>query len=294
MLIDNVVDSIESPQTTGAAIPAAILNATAIVAYQFGNSWPTYGPYCDARPDLAKKGWIISTTLTCDGPARMYDIEDGGGHISNIGRFMQQADRTWGKPILYTFASGVAAMIEAADDQGYDRDDYYIYSAHPDSSNGKHICGPNVCGYPTADATQYTFRTPGNCDTGIFQSYVLPGSAPPPPPPKVLETDMIAFYVNMHRHDEYVLALESGQVVHRYKNDEGKWSDAWEDLGHPTTSEIPIVGITASVNGAGHDEVGVKLKNGQVKHLWKVEDPQSHLMVWNRHDDGGFAWDRLR
>lgn len=183
-IIDGVIDSIQSPETTHQPIPPQVMSAPALIAYEYGNSWPTYNPYSNARPELAAKGWIISTTLTCTGPARMYDIEPGGGEIVNIGAFMRQADRRHGKPILYTFASAVQAMINGASSQGHGRGDYFIISAH---ANGiPHICGPNAygkgrsCGYPQADGTQYLFS--GAYDKSMIEDYVLPHAAPPKPP----------------------------------------------------------------------------------------------------------------
>src|SRR5215471_20177804 len=125
-MIDNVIDSIVSPQTTNQPIQDVVKKATALLGYEYGNSWPTYKPFCMARPDLAKKGWVVSVTLTCNGPARMYDIEDHGGTNGNIGVFMRQADRSHGHPILYTFESNGQAMIAAARGFGYLQGrDYY-------------------------------------------------------------------------------------------------------------------------------------------------------------------------
>lgn len=249
MLIDGVVDSINSPETTNSPIPQAILHANAIVAYEFGNQWPTLGPYSRARPELAIRGWIISTTLTSNGPSRCYDIEPGGGHNGNIGAFMRQADTRWGKPILYTFASNVHDMIVAAANQGYGRGDYYIYAAHPDSHYGRHICGPGVCPYPLADATQYTFQTPENCDTGLFQAYVLPGNAPIPPLPNGDQNMAVTAIVNEAGHTEVFVEAEpsgaghAGEVWNLWKekkpdgsigwNRDSNGNPDWQSLGTP-------------------------------------------------------------
>jgi hypothetical protein len=179
-----LVDSIECPAHTQSPIPQAILHAQAVGAYAFGNSWLTLDDYSDARPDLAAIGWILSITLSCAGRARCYDIEPGGGSNANIGRFMINADRTYGIPWLYTYASNVAAMKLAAAAQGFvwrpdGQGDYLIWSAH--QGHGRHICHPDVCGYPQADGTQCGYE-PENCDFSLINDYMLP-----PPEPVVIE-----------------------------------------------------------------------------------------------------------
>lgn len=181
--IDNVIDSIESPETTGQPIQDVVKHATAVLGYQHGNSWPTFNPFCKARPDLAKKGWVVSVTLTCLGHSRCYDIEPGGGKNGNIGVFMHNADRSHGLPWLYTFESNGAEMIAAARGFGYRQGhDYYVLSAHPGTRAGKHICSPSVCGADfTADGGQWNFA--GSFDASILNAYMLPAAKPKPADP---------------------------------------------------------------------------------------------------------------
>lgn len=174
-MIANVVDSIDSPQTTNSPIPAAVMHASALLAYIAGNSWRTYDPYVAARPDLAAKGWVVSVTLTCNARARMYDIEPGGGSNGNVGTFMHNADKDHGLPWLYTFASNGAPMLAAARSFGYQQGrDFYYLSSH--AGRGEHICGPGTCGYPQADGTQYEFA--GAVDYSVLNDYMLAAAKP--------------------------------------------------------------------------------------------------------------------
>jgi hypothetical protein len=178
--IDNVIDAVTTPA------PPVILQATAALAYggpngaPSGNSFRNWEQYAAARPDLVKKGWLTSVTLTSVSKCRCYDIEPGGGVNGNIGVFMRNADRTHGLPWLYTFESNGAAMIAAARGFGYRQGhDYYVLSAHPGTKSGKHICGPHVCGAPfTADGTQWNFA--GSFDASLLNDYMLPGAKPKP------------------------------------------------------------------------------------------------------------------
>ena len=278
--IDNVVDSIESPYCTGRAIPPAIMHATALgAAYRFGNAWPVYNEYCSARPDLAKKGWIISTTLTWDcpvGQARLYDIEPGGGSNANAGRFLARAERIHGKPILYTFASNTHDMIVAAASAGWSRSDYYVYAAHPDSKYGKHICGPNACCYPQADATQYTFQAAGNCDVGIFESYVLPGDTPAPTPTPTEDPVTTAFTLGGTL--TVVAADDAGNLYQMWQNGPGTdWSGGTATNGQ-FSPLAPSKGTVKSLSSAVNDavaEVIVELDSGVFFHLWQHGDDRS-------------------
>jgi hypothetical protein len=192
----DMVDSISSPATTGQPIPQAILDAAAVAAYIAGNSWPTWDPYIAARPDLLPAGRAVSITLTARARARCFDIETGGGSPAEApGWYHDFADRTFGLPILYTYASQVQTVINMMSAAGIPRSDYLLWSAHP--SGGRHICGPNAygpghgCGYPQADGTQYGTLA-GNCDISLMYAYCF---TPLPNPPNT-EDNMLACGLN--------------------------------------------------------------------------------------------------
>lgn len=225
--IDNVIDSIESPSTTGQPIQAEVKNAAVVLGYSSGNSWPTYKPYVEARPDLDKRNRVIPITLTCDGFGHVYDIEDGGGHVGNIGIFMHNATNVWktperwGLPWLYTFASAVEAMVDAARGFGYEQGkDYYVWAAHPNSKYGKHVCSPGLCGYPRADGTQHLFHS--DYDASILNTYMLHDAAPPKPPnPYALfPTDIGDHRFPNHGNERLTVEQTDGALVHpvKYRN----------------------------------------------------------------------------
>lgn len=84
-------------------------------------------------------------------------------------------------PALYTSASSISEVVSAMLDAGFKRDEFLIQSAHYTFS--AHICGPNTCGYPQADATQYADHgTRGqNTDLSIFGDHFFGPSKPPKP-----------------------------------------------------------------------------------------------------------------
>lgn len=61
----------------------------------------------------------------------------------------------------------------------------------------------------------------------------------------------------------------------------------------PPTPPEGTVSITSFVNENGHDEYGVHLDTGEVKHIWKQKDPKTGLDAWPTRPDGGFDWKSL-
>ena len=72
------------------------------------------------------------------------------------------------KPVIYTSAGDVQAVIDAMSAAGIPRSAYYIWSAH---WIGYHICGPATCGFPQADGTQYASNN--SFDSDAWFSYVF-------------------------------------------------------------------------------------------------------------------------
>lgn len=58
------------------------------------------------------------------------------------------------KPIFYTSASNAAGLIAALSAEGIARSKYILWTAHYNGS--RHVCSPSGCGYPKAEATQWT------------------------------------------------------------------------------------------------------------------------------------------
>lgn len=219
--IDNVIDAVTTPA------PPIILQADAALAYggpggaPSGNSFPNWEQYAAARPDLVKKGWLTSVTLTCISHCRVYDIEPGGGKNANIGISMKHADRTHGLPWLYTFASNYNPMVAAAAAFGYHRGhDYYTLCAHPGTRAGKHICSPHTCGVDfTADGTQWLFA--GDHDASILNDYMLPALEPKPVDPYLMfPTDVGDKRMPNDGNERLTVKQADGALEHpdRYRN----------------------------------------------------------------------------
>jgi hypothetical protein len=242
----NLIDSIEAPAHTGHPIPTAIVVGQAVAGYNYGNSWATFDDYCDARPELAEIGWVVSIALrppTGGVRSRCFDIEPGGGRNDEIAEFMEHgADRSYGLPWLYTYASNVSAMTAAAAAQGYPRTEYYVWSAHP--GGGHHICGPDAygpgrsCGYPQADGTQCGYLR-GNCDISLLNDYMLPAPQPAPTPFPIEDDNMITATQDKNGDLFVFVELDDGRVMHTYQTN-GVWHGQkgvtphkWEPLGNP-------------------------------------------------------------
>lgn len=82
------------------------------------------------------------------------DVEPGDAVPANCPSFVRDNPHPahTAKPVIYTSAGDVQAVIDALSAAGIQRTAYIIWSAH---WIGQHICSPASCGYPQADMTQY-------------------------------------------------------------------------------------------------------------------------------------------
>lgn len=92
-------------------------------------------------------------------------------------------------PKIYVSAGSASALIEAMTKAGIARDEYRLWSAH--YGKGEHLCAPGTCGYPQADATQYTETDFGvsldaSLCTEAFFDGPPPVEAPKPAPAPVV------------------------------------------------------------------------------------------------------------
>lgn len=99
-------------------------------------------------------------------------------------------------PKFYTSAGNVEALIKVMEDAGIKRDEYLVWSAH--YTDKAHICGPKVCGYPQADATQWTSSFEGaSLDATQAYGYFFAGppavTPPKPVEPKVVVPRVLGF-----------------------------------------------------------------------------------------------------
>lgn len=106
-------------------------------------------------------------------PAMCLDVEPGDATPADCPAFQRIAGHDGSaKPVYYTSAGDLQAVINALAAAGFPRNSYWLWSAH---WIGEHICGRATCGYPDADATQYASNA--YVDSDVFRNYMF-GPAP--------------------------------------------------------------------------------------------------------------------
>jgi putative peptidoglycan binding protein len=141
-------------------------------AYGFYDNWAQLVSRFGASAQLVSISPVVesATWVMC------LDIEPGNAGPADADAF--QALPYHGgasKPIYYCSAGDLHLVISALAAAGYERGDYWLWSAH---WIGYHICGPATCGYPQADATQYSDSLVPGDDSDVWNAAVF---APPPP-----------------------------------------------------------------------------------------------------------------
>lgn len=110
-----------------------------------------FGGYTEAVKRWPDAHHLSITTF--GGRARAADMEAGAMRLSAFPAwYHEEAIHDEGLPIAYTSASNLAELIRGNAAAGIPRSAYLIWSAHYD---GEHICGPDTCGFPQADGTQW-------------------------------------------------------------------------------------------------------------------------------------------
>ena len=156
-------DSINVPN-----IPA---HAQADAGYVDG-AWPTFSHLSPAQ-------YQLSIAVFASDNADCLDVESGDAVNSQAPGWWVRAK---GNHYLYTSASNSQALINTMAGAGVLRSRYKLWSAH--YTGYAHICAPNVCCYPQADATQWTSNGPGgNLDVSLCADDFFVTSPPPPPAP---------------------------------------------------------------------------------------------------------------
>jgi peptidoglycan hydrolase-like protein with peptidoglycan-binding domain len=164
-------------------IPA---NAAYAAGYTSGH-WPTYANgSLKAHLPHAR---LLSIAVTAAHDAECLDIETGDAvNWQAPGWIRRQHARGVKRPVLYTSASNVGALINVCSMNGLNRwKDYVIWAAH---YTRRHKCSPAACGYPAADGTQWTSRALGRTlDQSLledaFFAYIGDGTPTSPPKPPV-------------------------------------------------------------------------------------------------------------
>ena len=130
-------------------------NAYAYAGYLDG-SYANFARVKAGHPQAHLVG--IVTRASDDGDA--LDVEPGDAAIPQApGWVGRQHARGAARPIVYVSAGNAQQMTGTLAGAGISRPAYRLWAAHYGS--GTHICGPNTCGYPQADATQFTSKALG-------------------------------------------------------------------------------------------------------------------------------------
>ena len=151
------------------AIPT---DAKAAAGYLNG-SYANYSAVKARTPNAKHVAITVAGMATI--PADCVDVEPGDATNSTATTWVKRrlAGSVKGvngyKPIVYTSASNVGALISALSSAGVSRSKYHVWSAHYST---QHICGPGHCSYPQADATQWTSKALGR---NLDESLVSPG-----------------------------------------------------------------------------------------------------------------------
>ena len=124
--------------------------------------------------------------------ADAYDIEPGDGVPSQAPHFYGIGGR-----YFYSMASETQLVINALAGAGVGRNSYKLISAH---YIGEHMCGRTTCGYPDADATQFTDNYAGrSLDCTLFSPTFFRTPAPAPKPPVPVPVPVVSLEDDMFK-----------------------------------------------------------------------------------------------
>jgi peptidoglycan hydrolase-like protein with peptidoglycan-binding domain len=140
-------------------------------------SWPTYNSVVADFPGHN----VLSIAVNAGANADCLDVENFDATPGQAaGWYARQLARGVQRPCIYASAGVVSTILSLLAAAGVTRSAVRIWSAHYTT---QHICGPNVCGYPAADGTQWTSRAMGrNLDQSMLVNDFF-GTVPPPAPP---------------------------------------------------------------------------------------------------------------
>ena len=171
-----------------AALPS---NGTYFAGYVNG-AWPTYPTLLGRFPHAR----VLSIAVDAEANAECLDVESGDAVPSQVPAWIKrQQARSVYRPVIYTSASNLNAVLYAIQAAKIPRAGVRLWSAHYGA--GRHICGPGSCGYigpdgkavPACDGTQWTDQALGrNLDESVLLGDFFDTS--PPPEPKPAEADM--------------------------------------------------------------------------------------------------------
>jgi len=138
---------------------------------------------------------ILSIAVFAGDDAECLDVEPGDATAAQVPAWVaRQQARGIHRPVVYTSAGNVNAVLRVLQAAGTGRSGVRIWSAH--YGCGEHICGPATCGYidpggqvvAACDGTQWTNQALGrNLDESVLLDDFFGAPAPSPAP---AEADM--------------------------------------------------------------------------------------------------------
>ena len=247
-------------------------NPEAVAGY-VGGHWPTYNELVAKFPNALH----LSIAVQASQHARCLDVEPGDATPAQApGWFQGHADHSQGLPVLYGSASAVNEINTAMQRAGISRDRYLIWSAH--YTFHAHICSPQTCGYPPADATQWTDKSGGkNLDESLCSDAFF-GTKPPD---STQGEEMIASALSDGGTLHVWWVVGDGQTV-RYRYQKSGSSD-WQDGGVFTKAPKKIAGLSATLSNTGTLEVFVRYTDANVSHCWQKKGSTSWSGGTPRH-----------
>lgn len=130
-----------------------------------------YANYNAAKTHMPNAKFLgISVTASYTGSdAHALDVEPGDATNAQAVTWTKAKIAQKVIPVLYTSAANAQALINLLDSNGVKRDQYWLWTAH--YSGVQHMCSNKAggCGYPVADATQWTDKSGGK---SLDESYV--------------------------------------------------------------------------------------------------------------------------
>jgi hypothetical protein len=191
-------------------------DTTAFAAYNDG-LYTDYQKCKERFPHALSK----SVTVYYQLPGNFLDVENGDATIPEAVEWWKNY-KDKGAQGIYIEASLTGMLNNTFAEAGFAREEYLLWSAH---YGFQHICSPNGCGYPTADATQWYGGKPGTYDISEYTDkfYDLSNPTTPPTKPPTIEKsdDMTTFLYIAHssnmavkKGDVYACTVETGVRVH--------------------------------------------------------------------------------
>ena len=181
--------------------------ADAYAGYTSGE-WPTW---VALSKRFHGKAHLVSIAINAAEHALCLDVEKGDALPSHVpGWVKTEHGRNVARPIVYASASAMGDVIARLKAAGIERTQVRLWSAH--YGLGKHICGPSVsgCGFPVADATQWTNSAAGVGGTKVDESLCAEDFFhTPQPPPEPLDGTVV-WYAAGSLHARGVISHDGG------------------------------------------------------------------------------------